>query len=515
MSFHHLPPEIRVQVYKEYFTQEGGYHYNHDTGRLTLADGNPIDLALVSTSRLIAQETCGLPLSLNTVHFSTGCPERLKLASWCIYYLMKDRTRHSQWAFEHFGVFLTPEVYETVAQKYPGFTRIMDQMIARPTVKNRFNFLYVFDSGAVPSVVEDASQLLLRTVLRVHGHSRVADVIYESWEYHHHLSDRTRLPDPFEVLFLDHQEWALPSKRLANKLARKLADISKHRGRPPNIDFVPSRLDLRKYHRHLKFRYSAAAAAINFLQQMPRNARLRLRKLRLLEDQPSVHNAAGHGRGLIRFCLENPSLKVERKVSLFGNLLQAHGKLPGTTSASTVPCVISTWLVEALALPSAGMPPGSFSLVIDGEPAPDRASEIFQAFMQRAAALQTAFDEASARGYFGKTLSFLERVHHPCYLLEDFPRAMELLGNKDDPLIKSNFHPGDPWDIEQTVLDRQRLDYVTWGCRWYVFPNIGYNHHDDPIIPKDAFAESGIYSYTPSAGAFQHGILESQPYPLD
>ncbi|CAH0057569.1 unnamed protein product [Clonostachys solani] len=514
MSFHHLPPEIRVQVYKEYFTQEGGYHYNHDTGRLTLADGDPIDLALISTSRLIAQETRHLPLSLNTVNFSTGCPERLKLASWCIYYLMKDSARHSRWAFEHFGLLLTPEVYQTVAQRYPGFTRIMDQMIARPTVRNEFNFLYVSHSGGVPSVVRDASRLLLRTVLRVHGHSRVADLIYESWEYQC-PSHRTRLPDPFKVLFLDHEEWAMPSKSLAKKLARKLADISKFRGHPPDIDFLRRPGDLRSYHRHLKFRYSAAAAAINFLKQMPRNMRLRLRKVRLLEDQPSLHGASGHGRGLIPFCVENPSLKVERKVSLFGNLLQVHQGLPGTIRASGVPGVISTWLVEAWGLPSAGMPPGSFSLVIDGEPDPDRASEIFQAFMQRPAALQTAFDEASARGYFGKTLSFLKRVHHPCYLLEDFPRAMDLLNNKDDPLITSNFHPGDPWDIEQTVLDRQHWDYVTWGCQWYSFPDIGYDHNDDPIIPKDAFTVGENHTYTPSSGAFKHGILEAQPYPLD
>ncbi|CAH0027867.1 unnamed protein product, partial [Clonostachys rhizophaga] len=494
MSFHYLPPEIRVQVYKEYFTQEGGYHYNHDTGRLTLVDGNPIDLALTSTSRLIAQETCGLPLSLNTVHFSTGCPERLKLASWCIYYLMKDRTRHHHWAFEHLGIFLTPEVYETVAQRYPGFTRIMDQMIARPSVINRHNPVYVFDSGAAPSLVEDASQLLLRTILRVHGHSRVADAIYEAWD-HHGLTRRSRPSDPFEVLLLDHQEWAMPSKRLAKKLARKLADVSEFWGRPPNLSFPDRFLGTRNKSRDCKFRYSAAAAAISFLKQMPRNVRLGLKKLKLLEDQPSAHRAPGHGRGLIPFCVENPSLKVERKVSLFGNLLQCYGQSSRKLFHESIPCVLSTWLVEALALPSAGMPPGSFSLVIDGEPAPDQASEIFQAFMQRPAALQAAFDEASARGYFGKTLSFLERVFHPCYLLEDFPRAMELLNNKDDTLITSNFHPGDPWDIEQTVLDRQRVDYVTWGCQWYIFPNIGYDYLDDPIIPKDAFGAAENFTY--------------------
>ncbi|CAG9978305.1 unnamed protein product [Clonostachys byssicola] len=514
MSFHNLPPEIRVQIYKEYFTQEGGYHYNHDTGRLTLADGTPIDLALLSTSRLIAQETRHFPLSLNTVNFSTGCPERVKLASWCIHYLMYDRAIISRLAFEHFGRLLNPEVYETVAQRYPGFTRIMDQMIARPTLMNRPNPLHVFESGAVPSVAEDASQLLLRTALRVHGHSRVADVIYDAWDYHG-FPHGYRPSDPFKVLLLDHQEWAMPSKRLANKLAHKLAGVSEFRGHLPNLEFTSRYHNNRNKNRDLKFRYSAAAAAINFLKHMPRNVRIRLRKLRLLEDQPSVHKAAGHGRGLIPFCVENLSLKVERKVSLFGNLLQSHGRHQRQLFHQSVPGVLSAWLVEALALPSAGMPPGSFSLIIDGEPAPDRASEIFQAFMQRPAALQAAFDEASARGYFGKTLSFLRRIHHPCYVLEDFPRAMELLNHKDDLLITSNFHPGDPWDIEQTVLDRQRVDFVTWGCQWTIFPTIGYDHDDEPIIPKDGYGDAEDFTCTPAMGAFEHGILAEERYPMD
>ncbi|VUC29547.1 unnamed protein product [Clonostachys rosea] len=514
MSFHHLPPELRVRVYKEYFTQEGGYHYNHDTGRLTLADGNPIDLALVSTSRLIAQETRHLPLSLNTINFSTGCPERLKLASWCIYFLMRDRSEYNAVAFDHLAPFLTTEVYQTVAQRYPGFARIMDQMIARPAVKNRINFEYIWSSGGVPSVSYDASQLLLRTILRVHDHSEVAAAIYDSWDYHD-LNDPILPPDPFKVLLTDHHQWAMPSKRLANSLARKLADVSQFSGYAPNLDFGDQHHDFRSYHRDQKFRYSAAAAAINFLERMPSNVRLRLRKLRLLEDQPSIHRPSGHGRGLIPFCVENPSLKVERKVSLFGNILQGHADSPGTVFGESIPGVISAWLVEAWALPSAGMPRGSFSFVIDGEPAPDRAREIFQAFIQRSMALQIAFDEAGARGYLSKTPSFLERVHHPCYILEDFPRAVELLNNKDDPLITSNFHPGDPWDIEQTVLDRQHWDYLTWGSHWYLFPNIGYNHEENSIVPKDSYYPGENYTMWDASGAFRHGVLEPQPYPLD
>lgn len=66
-----LPFELQAQIFRHYFKADGGYVFNGDSEKLTTANGNPIDLALMSTCRSIAKHTKDMPLSINTVHFST------------------------------------------------------------------------------------------------------------------------------------------------------------------------------------------------------------------------------------------------------------------------------------------------------------------------------------------------------------------------------------------------------------------------------------------------------------
>ena len=71
-DFYSLPRELRNHIYKFYFEVEGGYAYNFSTGKLTSASGQPIELALRSVSRFFREETCGLALGLNTLHFPSN-----------------------------------------------------------------------------------------------------------------------------------------------------------------------------------------------------------------------------------------------------------------------------------------------------------------------------------------------------------------------------------------------------------------------------------------------------------
>ncbi|KAL4725844.1 hypothetical protein ACLX1H_006518 [Fusarium chlamydosporum] len=80
-----LPPEIRRQIFGNYFKVSGGYIYDGKSDKLRNADETPIDLSLIYTCRLIAEDCRNLPLAVNTIHFHTLYPR--SCAASCSSYL--------------------------------------------------------------------------------------------------------------------------------------------------------------------------------------------------------------------------------------------------------------------------------------------------------------------------------------------------------------------------------------------------------------------------------------------
>lgn len=175
-------------------------------------------------------------------------------------------------------------------------------------------------------------------------------------------------------------------------------------------------------HNRGKFRFSAASVAISFLSSLPSKVRLHLRRLRLLENDVCVAFPESHAQGLISFCLENPRLRVERRVNLWKAIFQQpnrHGPLhhsvneldgdpegqylDAKTDAETgfstdmITDNLALWIMEAAALVPAGMPENSFTLVLDGAPGNDVLLGVFMNFVQRDAAWQRAWEIASER----------------------------------------------------------------------------------------------------------------------
>jgi hypothetical protein len=66
-----FPHELRHHISKEYFALDGGYVFQPGSGKLADADGQPLDLALMSTCSLIASETKDLQFKYNAITFST------------------------------------------------------------------------------------------------------------------------------------------------------------------------------------------------------------------------------------------------------------------------------------------------------------------------------------------------------------------------------------------------------------------------------------------------------------
>jgi hypothetical protein len=89
-----------------------------------------------------------------------------------------------------------------------------------------------------------------------------------------------------------------------------------------------------------------------------------------------------------------PKLRATRSVSLWRNVfpISVHSRDTYTSGlrdlleslhgdrlhSEDITKSIGTWLMVALALPSLGMPEGSFTLVFDGSPTPEHTSEVFR-----------------------------------------------------------------------------------------------------------------------------------------
>jgi hypothetical protein len=158
-----------------------------------------------------------------------------------------------------------------------------------------------------------------------------------------------------------------------------------------------------------KYTYSAASVAIRFLESLPSATWRMIRKIVLDEDHESVAFPECHGRGFIAICQDNPQLRVERSISLWKNVFPVanfslSAYLDGTERyigegiidndrcpAEGITKAVGTWIAEAMALPSLGMPKDSFTLIIDGNPTSDHTSNVFRV-VQCDVAWQAALD---------------------------------------------------------------------------------------------------------------------------
>lgn len=171
-----------------------------------------------------------------------------------------------------------------------------------------------------------------------------------------------------------------------------------------------------------KYRFSAASIAIKFLSSLPSKLRMHLRHVRLLENNVCVGFPESHAQGLIKFCVENSNLRVERRVNLWEAIfkqLTSNGRAMhvvndlnsasevqylfaksfGDTGFHTVSITnnLALWIMEAAALVPSGMPKDSFTLVLDGAPGDDALMSVFMNHIQRDAAWQRAWEIASER----------------------------------------------------------------------------------------------------------------------
>ncbi|KAF5547881.1 hypothetical protein FMEXI_4979 [Fusarium mexicanum] len=148
-----VPSELRLHIYHYYFQLEGGYVYDAKSDKLKTSDGQPIDFSLMFTCRTIANEAMHLPLSVNTVTFSTLYREDWRNLAGC-FNVVSTYYRHLEADLVlHLAEFMTPEMYGLFALIYPRFANGLETV-------SRNHRLHYAD----------------------HNRRRATDVMYERWK---------------------------------------------------------------------------------------------------------------------------------------------------------------------------------------------------------------------------------------------------------------------------------------------------------------------------------------------
>ncbi|WQF85229.1 hypothetical protein CDEST_10243 [Colletotrichum destructivum] len=488
LPFLKFPNEIRNHIYKDYLLLDEGYELNPHTNKVRISKGRPIRFDLMYTCKRVAMEMRGLPLSLNTITFSAFHPQsdidRAIVGRFGHAISLLDEELNANF-YETKPNLFHDKVVSEISDAYPAFAPVLDVM---RTGQNKVLSHFCSPFGQTPSACRNFIHFTLDRIL-------LHRALYR--DDHDAYVNALDIPEgcpPLDEIVLGYNPafWRIPTQDHLERLYHIFGgrhevavrcsknDVFKDE-RPPS--------DLRR------FRYSAAAAAIRFLDSISQASRSCLRDTRLLEDRPSVASPECHGLGLIRFCQENPLLRVERRVSLWNTVFAGDPYRQKARQARQAPTRIlvdeiseriAAWIVEALALAAAGMPQDSFTLVFDGDSEGDwKCEQIFQQVVLRDAAWQQAMDECFEQGilppqsWAARRLnprragdwSFIpgypnrDRPVNCCYLLDGFPQAMRDIVNGNS-VVRCSFHPGKPWVVE-SLIDEQRLwSLGEWKFRW-------------------------------------------------
>lgn len=504
-----LPYEVRTQIFREYFKVDGGYIYNGDSEKLTTADCQPIDFSLRYTCRSIADDTRQMPLAVNTITFST-----LYRQDWREQAGGLDAIVSLQFQFQITMMIrfarlrrITPDILSQLARKFPqhvqsiediaqdevgwpahglgcsmrraGLVHWFDLSYRDPSILSRpFGAFFYWDYSGGRSSFLGAIDYTLRLLAEKHPveFASMVDEGSPGWTGSH---------SPHEFLRHTFDPWTIPS--LSEVIAKgNTFNANRYRFWEWLEDWHsdPSQNGTGDRYRE-KLYFSAAAVAIRFLTRLPVHHRLCIRNITLNEDRLAVGQPQSHARGLIPFCQENSRLRVERRVNLWQNILlkknmpfpkdvwklvegasypQQEYYVPGrnTVYSFEIDNELLPWLADAPEVIDEGMPVGSFSFVLDGEPDLDLSSDLFDKVIHRQVAWRKSLTECTARGLFPHKMSKEDYSRNVFRLVDEhFPEVIDSLMSGTSTL-QSNFNLGQPWDFENLIVKHQEPSLMDW-----------------------------------------------------
>ncbi|KAF5682606.1 hypothetical protein FCIRC_4901 [Fusarium circinatum] len=171
-----------------------------------------------------------------------------------------------------------------------------------------------------------------------------------------------------------------------------------------------------------------------------------------------------HAQGLVPLFKENPLLRVERCVSLFGCIHNFAG--PNTdwkTRAKTRPLYgpsflpkLQSWLIDALAIQDLDIPAGSFTFTLEGGVHSEFCTDVFQGCVMMGIAEGEAFHKCRELGLF-RSIEPIGVNPDRFFLDPRFKEGIEHLVNKTS-ILRSDFNPGVPVDPDTLVEESQGFD---------------------------------------------------------
>ncbi|KAI4683949.1 uncharacterized protein J4E84_006789 [Alternaria hordeiaustralica] len=502
-GFNSLPRELRDQIYEDYFAVEGGYVHNHKTNRLITAKGQNIDLNIRLVSRQIAAETRSLALEVNTITFSTVFDEDLReraghfntllemIAKLKAVYLLRCSSRSG---------FVDKEVRDYAEEHFPEFLPVVEAL--------QTSYVANSNSNVWKETPSRSRQFITSTLNTVAKRPCFKDTI----ERHHYWMrpGSEPGPDPVAVISHEHSPWTLPSSETISAMRETMS--------PYPVEL--SRRRQGSYWTGEKYRFSAATMAIAFLGSISTETRLSIRKILLLEDHTSVAWPECHGQGLVTYCQENLKLRIERRVDLWRACLpSASTPLHAITgralaylreykydriAASIVSRGemghggVADWIMEALALESLGMPPKSFTLIIDGAAVPENSTQIFNV-LQRDAAWQKAYQRCVIDAIDCQNAPiWLASRENNAYIMRGFSEALQAITD-DKSSVKCNFSPGLVQDVDQVVAQGRSWNDAEWLVNWREMGELQADIHTSAPLPswldirrEDLLDEEGV-----------------------
>ncbi|KIL87083.1 hypothetical protein FAVG1_09637 [Fusarium avenaceum] len=243
-----------------------------------------------------------------------------------------------------------------------------------------------------------------------------------------------------------------------------------------------------------KTRFSAASAAIRFLDSLTYNQRIQIRTIAIHEDFPSVNNASLHGLGLVPFLQENPLLRVQRRVSVlycifriaYMDIIDVDPMNVLLRTASywdigdwLILEPLSRWLLDARDMANAGISPGSFTLLLESGTEADLCTEAFEQLVHPKIASKQAWDAFMESG-----LSHIERAPERHSLEREMTmitrrlavgeliqEAIMQLVNQTSTILRCDSNPGLPKN-HLIILDEMRAGPHSLWDNWELLADI-------------------------------------------
>ena len=448
ISFLTLPRELRDILYQEYFTSEGGYHFDFKASKFRTLHEEPISLSLRLTCRTIAIETRGLAFRYNSLNFSTASDDTDRETFGHFNVLLPILIQSKANLLTHAAEkkCLSKQLYSELANEYPQLQRFIREMEA---AAHRVTLDYE-TWGDVPSAGRHFTTSAL---------NRLADTPQITHALAKSRVCRNRIDECRRTMALWYDPWTVPTTSHINEIMRA-------------VPAQPLHATLSKPHFYwdkLNYRLSAAAIAVQVLQSLPPSTRSQLRHIVLHEDHVAIAWPECHAQGLIPFCRESPHLRIERRVSLWRAVLAA-GPEPlfnleerirhmptynwdhdAVRSHHVTKCVAS-WIVEARALKDQGMPSNAFKLALEADGIPERSSEVFDVVKQDAAWHDAYVRFCASQAPASNPWNWWsEERSIPTYVVQGFPDALrDIVAGTS--VVSCDFDVGGACDVDVSAL---------------------------------------------------------------